>query len=122
MILNGGIVNGSRWLSKAGLQRLTVNQLQENLGPSSMVESLPSMTNSGYSFGVGIKVAARSDLADVENHQYLYWASAANTQFFVDSQAGVAGIFMTQHVPARYFFLDRIRELAVQYLAEQQSN
>jgi CubicO group peptidase (beta-lactamase class C family) len=122
MILNGGIVNGSRWLSKAGLQRLTVNQLPENLGPSSMVESLPSMTNSGYSFGVGIKVAAQSDLADVKNYQYLYWASAANTQFFVDSEAGVAGIFMTQHVPARYFFLDRMRELAVQYLAEQQSN
>lgn len=118
MILNSGAVDGKPWLSKAGLQRLTANQLPKHMVPSSMSGSIPSITNSGYSFGVGIKVQAGGDLSDPSQYDYLYWSGAANTQFFVDAKAGVAGVFMTQHIPTRYFFLDRMHELAVQHLTE----
>ena len=118
MILNDGAVNGKRWLSKAGLQRLTADQLPKHLPPGSISRSMPAISNSGYSFGVGIKLLPEEKPSDRKQYEYLYWAGDANTQFFVDIETGVAGIFMTQHLPTRYFFLDRMHELAVLHLTD----
>ncbi len=119
LILNDGRVNGKQWLSKAGLQRLTANQLPAHVEPASVSASLPSITDSGYSFGLAVKVGTGKGVQVDSPSNYLYWASAANTQFFVDAEAGLAAMVITQHIPARYFFVDRLRALAIEHFDRQ---
>ena len=81
-----------------------------------MAISLPQYVNSGYSLGMAIKIKPGGSLDREDDYEYLYWASESNTQFWIDPDNNLAGIFMSQHLPAKYFVADKIHELSVQYL------
>lgn len=122
MLLNNGNVEGEPWLSAEGLRLLTENQLPDYFNRQSMSSSLPDFSDSAYSFGMGIKLKPNGVITDQSTYDYLYWASGSNTQFFVDTKNGLAAIFMTQHAPARYFFIDKIHELANLFLPTDMSS
>jgi CubicO group peptidase (beta-lactamase class C family) len=116
LLLAAGEINEKQWLSRQGLDLLTRNQLPKSFDKQAMAISLPQYVNSGYSLGMAIKIKPGGSLDREDDYEYLYWASESNTQFWIDPDNNLAGIFMSQHLPAKYFVADKIHELSVQYL------
>jgi CubicO group peptidase (beta-lactamase class C family) len=89
MLLNGGALDGTRFLS-----RKTVDLMRSAFIPA----SLPGRA-AGEGYGLGVRVVtdrvARNTL--LSNGSF-GWSGAFNTHFFIDPEENVIGIFMTQSV------------------------
>lgn len=87
MLLNGGELEGTRMLSRA-----TAELMAEVFAPA----TLPGR-NPGEGYGLGVRVvsdrAARNTLV---SDGTFGWSGAYNTHFFIDREADLVGIFMTQ--------------------------
>jgi CubicO group peptidase (beta-lactamase class C family) len=57
---------------------------------------------------LGIRLLEGGNLTRTDDHDYYFWAGAANTGFWIDLKNDVYGIFMTQHLPTQY---DRTAEM-----------
>jgi CubicO group peptidase (beta-lactamase class C family) len=118
LILNNGKIDGRKWLSPTGVSYLSENQLPVHLNQNDMTDSLPELVNSGYSLGMAVKLLPGGSLSDKSTYKYLYWASESNTQFWIDPKLGLAAIFLTQHLPEKYFVAEKIHELAGEHLVD----
>jgi CubicO group peptidase (beta-lactamase class C family) len=109
MILNGGELNGARFLSPKTIQLMSLNHLPGGADLSSLSRSLFSeAANAGLGFGLGfsttIDPAATlipSTLGD------LSWGGAASTFFWVDPKEELAVILMTQLLPSSAYPIRR---------------
>jgi len=106
---NGFRVGQQQFISAQIGNKLFQNQLPAALQGKGLVYNFgPSASSTGFSYGLGIRLLAGGDLNRSDEHDYYFWAGAANTGFWIDLKNDVYGIFMTQHLPTQY---DRTAEM-----------
>ena len=109
MLLNEGELNGQRLASKSTVQMMFTDQLPDHLGSNGLVYNFgPNALGTGFGYGFGIRTLEEGNPKNADDHDYYFWAGAANTGFWIDKRHGLIGIFMAQHLPTQY---DRIPEL-----------
>ena len=106
MMLNGGKFNGVRLLSRKTVELMTSNQLAN--------------MDVDFGFGLGFSVVRdKSDLRDIGSVGTFGWGGFFFTNFFIDSQEQMIGIFMCQLHPTGGLDLGgRIRTLCYQAIAD----
>ena len=109
VISNGFRVGQRQFLDAQIGNQLFQNQLPAGLEDEGLVYNFgPSANNAGFSYGLGIRLLEGGNLTRTDDHDYYFWAGAANTGFWIDLKNDVYGIFMTQHLPTQY---DRTAEM-----------
>jgi len=111
MLLNGGALDGVRLLSRKSVELMTINHLPPGIHPFGR----PSQ---GMGLGVGmvIDLAQTQALGSVGAYG---WGGAASTNFWVDPQEDLIGIFMTQLMPSgTYPVVDDFRVAVYQAIVD----
>ncbi|CAE8601170.1 unnamed protein product [Polarella glacialis] len=111
-MLNGGILDGARILSRKSVQFMTSNQLGrragEDLDMRMMSLDMPGYTeigSPGVGFGLGFSVVLHPALAaSMSSPGNFAWGGAASTSFWVDPEEELLVVFATQ-----FFFWDDLR-------------
>ena len=106
MMLNGGELNGVRLLSRKTVELMTLNQLAN--------------MDVDFGFGLGFSVVRdESDLNEVGSVGRFGWSGFFFTNFFIDPQEQMIGIFMCQLHPSGGLDLgEKIRILSYQAIAD----
>jgi CubicO group peptidase (beta-lactamase class C family) len=121
MLLNGGIHDGARIVSRKTLELMVQNYLPGGCDLASCATgSFSETTNDGIGFGLGFAVVL--DLAKRQGHGSLgefYWGGAASTAFWVDPEEDLFAIFLTQLMPSStYNFRGQLRSLVYAAIEE----
>jgi CubicO group peptidase (beta-lactamase class C family) len=92
MLLNGGALGDVRLLSRKSVELMTMNHLPAGVHPF-------DNRSSGMGLGVGVVIdlAQSRILGSVGTYG---WSGAASTDFWVDPQEDLVGVFMTQLIPS----------------------
>lgn len=93
MLLNGGVLDGKRILSRKTVEMMTVNQLTFLERPS---------TDARGADGFGLGGSVRLDLAKgntLGSVGQFGWSGAATTTFIMDPQEQLVALFFAQHLP-----------------------
>ena len=106
MLLNGGLFEGKRLLSRKTIELMTSNHLPGNQDMVTLGSegSFSEIRYKGVGFGLGFGV--NIDLADTQNSGSVgsfNWGGAASTFFWVDPQEELICILMTQLMPSGYY-------------------
>lgn len=87
MLLNDGILDGTRLLGSETVEFMTRNHLSGTFEP-------------GWGFGLGVRVCTDLAQAQILGSEGMYgWSGAANTYFFIDPAEELIGMVWTQLVP-----------------------
>ena len=108
MMLNGGKLDGKRFLSRKTVELMTANHLPEQMIPYGFSNKELEYVTRGYGFGLGYAVltdVARS--ATVGSKGTYKWAGAANTDHWIDPEEELIGILLCQFMPNGYYPIDR---------------
>jgi CubicO group peptidase (beta-lactamase class C family) len=90
MMVNGGTLDGKRYLSKKSVEFM-FSQHTVGMGGTTMATTGP-----GYGFGLGFGVRLDDGMAWVPGSKGdAMWAGAAGTSFWIDPREGLVGILMT---------------------------
>ncbi len=94
MLLNGGVLDGERLLSRKTIELMTRNHLPASLLPYSIDPGKPR-PGFGYGLGVGVLMngAEANELMSDGSYQ---WNGAASTRWWNDPKEQLVGIMMTQ--------------------------
>ena len=106
MLLNGGLFEGKRLLSRKTIELMTSNHLPGNQDMVTMGSegSFSEIRYKGVGFGLGFGVNIY--LADTQNSGSVgsyNWGGAASTFFWVDPKEELICILMTQLMPSGYY-------------------
>ncbi|MCE2415981.1 beta-lactamase family protein [Candidatus Poribacteria bacterium] len=106
MMLNGGELNGVRLLSRKTVELMTSNQLAN--------------TDVDFGFGLGFSIVRdKSDLNEIGSVGTFGWGGFFFTNFFIDPQEQMIGIFLCQLHPSGGLDLgEKIRILSYQAIAD----
>jgi len=109
MLVNGGTLDGTRYLSRKTLALMTANHLPGGQDLTQMSRSLFSeATNAGIGFGLGFAVNLDPAKALISSSKgEYYWGGAASTAFWVDPAEDLAVVFMTQLLPSSTYPIRR---------------
>ncbi len=123
MMLNGGALDGVRYLSPKTVALMTANHLPGGADLTELSVSLFSESNyAGVGFGLGVAVAVdpvRTLLAGTRGEYF--WGGAASTYFWIDPVEELIVILMTQLMPTTALPMRRDLRTLV-YAAFEQSN
>ncbi len=123
MCLNGGELDGVRYVSPKTLQLMTSNHLPDNKDLPQLSRSLFSeATYNGVGFGLGFAVTVDQPRTQIlgSNGEYT-WGGMASTLFWIDPREQLIGIFLTQLMPSSTYPVRReVRTLT--YAAMTESN
>lgn len=101
----------SKVLSQEHFDMLLKDQTGKSFGTDLMVESLGAQTrNMVFSLALGIRLDSSEDQVGEAEYDFLGWAGAFDTQFWLDPSNGTFGVFMAQHTPSRYRVTEGIEE------------
>lgn len=103
MMLNGGELNGKRYLSPKTVEIMAINQ------------SGDLFQDAGKGFGLGFAVV--DDLADskaLSSEGTFYWSGAYSTYFFIDPKEEMVAVFMTQYAPFSGHYENKFRQMVYQ--------
>lgn len=90
MLLNGGVYNGHRILSKRSVELMTSNQLKEGLFGDNYM-------------GLGFSITSKKSADKGPRYEGSYsWGGYYGTTYWVDPKAKMVCLFMTQHTPNRH--------------------
>ena len=105
MLLNGGRLDGVRFLSRKTLELMTA----DHLGP---ITGAPDLLLPGYGFGLGFAVRLQPGIAHVPGSvgQY-FWGGLAGTTFWVDPREELFAIMLIQGPGQRDYFRNLFRDL-----------
>ncbi len=96
MLLNGGTLDGKRFLSRSTVALMT----SDHLGPRVATPVQPGevlMGVQGYTFGLGFMVRQGAGIAGVHGSEGDYaWGGVGGTFFFIDPKEQLVGIMMAQ--------------------------
>ncbi len=95
MMLNGGVLEGVRLVSRKTVELMTTNHLPPDLLPYGV--GTPKL---GQGFGLGVSVIM--DLAQyrgIGSVGAYDWSGMANTSFWIDPKEALIGLLMTQSTP-----------------------
>lgn len=115
MLLNGGELDGQRFLSEATVDLMTRNHLPPAIGH---LDNIDDAAGEGYGLGVSVVLdpAARGNLATAGTFG---WTGAATTRFFIDPQQQLVAIFMAQAWPYDERLLQEFETLVYQAIIEE---
>ena len=102
MLLNGGTLDGTRYISRKTVDLMTANHLPGGASIASMSKSLFSeAAYDGIGFGLGFAMTmnAAQTLMPGSDGDF-FWGGAASTFFWIDPAEDLVGIFMTQLIPS----------------------
>ena len=117
MMLNGGTLDGRRYLSPNTVKLMTSDHLGNRPGlpltPGALL-----MGVDGYTFGLGFMVRQGPGLAGVPGSEGEYmWAGAGGTFFWIDPKEQLAVVYMAQTPGAiRPYYRRMIKALVAQAL------
>jgi CubicO group peptidase (beta-lactamase class C family) len=99
MILNGGTLDGKRYLSPKTVAYMCAN----HIGPASGVVPGPYyLPGPGFGFGLGFAVRTEAGISPIEGSVgEMNWSGAGGTTFWVDRQENMFVVFMAQTVTQR---------------------
>ena len=102
MILNGGTLDGHRYISRKTVDLMIANHLPGGVDLPALSRSLFSeAAYEGVGFGLGFATstnAARTLMPGSDGDHF--WGGAASTFFWIDPVEELIGIFMTQLIPS----------------------
>jgi CubicO group peptidase (beta-lactamase class C family) len=98
MMLNGGILDNTRILSRKSVALMTTNHLTPEVMPSFNVVRLgKGYYTKGYGYGFGVRVFMDPVLNEIVGSVGSYgWSGALNTYFWVDPQEQLIGLVWAQ--------------------------
>jgi CubicO group peptidase (beta-lactamase class C family) len=109
MLLNCGELEGKRLLSPKTVELMTSNHLPPGVHP---------FDEAGYGFGLGVNVvlnvAATQNLGSIGRYG---WSGAASTNFWIDPQEQLIGLFLTQRLESTTA-VDDFRNLVYQAIID----
>ncbi len=110
MMLNGGELDGKRFLSRKTVELMTVDHCAD----------IPAgREGQGYGFGLGFAVA--KDLARIGIPTSIgeyNWGGAAGTRFWIDPKEQLIGVYMVQILPHPFTFGEDFKILSYQSIAD----
>jgi CubicO group peptidase (beta-lactamase class C family) len=117
MMLNGGTLDGRRYLSPTSVRLMTSDHLG-NRPASPVTPGALLMGVDGYTFGLGFMVRQGPGLAGVPGSEGEYmWAGAGGTFFWIDPKEQLAVVYMAQTPGAvRPYYRRMIKALVAQAL------
>lgn len=96
MLLNGGILDGTRVLSRKTVELMTIDHVSEIARASSILAA-------GYGFGLNFAVHVDPTKSGLNGSVGEYnWGGLAGTSFWIDPAEELIGIYMIQMMPPRY--------------------
>ena len=109
MLLNDGVLEGSRLLSPSTIRFMRANQLPDNRDMAAMGQPVWSETSyDGIGFGLGWAVVLdpvkAHMVASVGEH---HWGGAASTFFWLDPAEELFTVFFTQLMPSSTYPIRR---------------
>ncbi len=109
MLLNGGLLNDERLLSRKTVSFMRRNQLPENRDMAAMGQPVWSETSyDGIGFGLGFAVVLdpvkAQFITSVGEH---HWGGAASTFFWIDPEEDLFTVFFTQLMPSSTYPIRR---------------
>jgi CubicO group peptidase (beta-lactamase class C family) len=105
MLLNGGTLDGVRYLSRKTLELMTA----DHLGP---ITGAPDLLLPGHGFGLGFAVRLQAGIAAVPGSvgQY-FWGGLAGTTFWVDPAEQLFALLLIQAPGRRDYYRTLFRDL-----------
>jgi CubicO group peptidase (beta-lactamase class C family) len=119
MLLNGGVLDGQRVMSRSTIKLMTSDHLGTRIAaaptPGEVLLGTP-----GYTFGLGFAVRQGDGIASVPGSAGEYmWAGYAGTYFWVDPKEEIVGVYMSQAPsPIRSYYRKLIKQLVYQAIVE----
>lgn len=109
MLLNGGVLDGTRLLSPKTIELMTLNHLPGGKElPDLSVSLFSEASYSGVGFGLGFAVTTNPARALIPGSQGDFsWGGMASTYFWIDPREQLIVIFMTQLIPSTIYNLRR---------------
>lgn len=109
MLLNGGVLDGTRLLSPKTIELMTANHLPGGKELPDMSVSLFSEASyAGMGFGLGFAVTTDPARTLVPGSRGDFsWGGMASTYFWIDPREQLIAIFMTQLMPSTIYNLRR---------------
>jgi CubicO group peptidase (beta-lactamase class C family) len=109
MLLNGGVLDGTRLLSPKTIELMTANHLPGGKELPDMSVSLFSEASyAGVGFGLGFAVTTDPARTLVPGSRGDFsWGGMASTYFWIDPREQLIVIFMTQLIPSTIYNLRR---------------
>jgi CubicO group peptidase (beta-lactamase class C family) len=116
MLLNGGVLDGKRIVSRAMLEMMTSDQL----GPDIRARTTSTVLNEGYTFGLGFAIRQETGQSSIAGSKGDYtWGGAYGTYFWVDPKEELVAVFMSA-APGeiRVHYRSLLRSLVLQAIAD----
>jgi CubicO group peptidase (beta-lactamase class C family) len=116
MLINGGVLDGKRIVSRAMLEMMTSDQL----GPDIRARTTSPTLGEGYTFGLGFAIRQDAGIAPIAGSKGDYtWGGAYGTYFWVDPKEELVAVFMSA-APGeiRVHYRTLLRSLVLQSIAD----
>ena len=119
MLMNGGVLDGERLLSRTTVKLMTSDHLgnfiQQPVQPGELL-----LGTKGYTFGLGFAVRSGDGVAGVPGSAGEFmWAGYGGTYFWVDPKEQVTAVLMTQAAsPMRAYFRKQVKQLVYQAITD----
>ncbi|HWX34791.1 MAG TPA: serine hydrolase domain-containing protein [Steroidobacteraceae bacterium] len=105
MLLNGGTLDGSRFLSRKTIELMTA----DHLGP---ITGAPDLLLPGHGFGLGFAVRLHAGMSTAPGSVGLYfWGGLAGTTFWVDPAERLFALMLIQAPGQRDYYRTLFRDL-----------
>lgn len=96
MLLNGGDLDGARLLRPESVELMRTNRLPDALIPI----GIATWRGDGYGFGLGFSVLVDEDATPVPDNDGIFrWLGIGSTYFWIDPEAELIGLVLTQLYP-----------------------
>ncbi len=107
MLLNGGVLDGTRIIGRKTLQLMA----SDHLGPEVKLNG-PLVALPGHSFGLGFAVRTHEGMAPFAGSVgQFFWGGRAGTFFWIDPREELFAVFMSQGPGQREYFRSLARSL-----------
>lgn len=107
MLLNGGSLDGKRYLSPQTVRYMTVDHLGSLIKPGPYY-----LPGAGYGFGLGFAVRLSDGVAPYSGSEGdYYWGGAGGTYFWVDPKQDMFVVFMMQSPKQRVYYRAKLRDM-----------
>jgi CubicO group peptidase (beta-lactamase class C family) len=107
MMLNGGSLDGKRYLSPQTVRYMTTDHMGQVIKPGPLYLPGP-----GYGFGLGFAVRLSDGVVPYAGSEGdYYWGGAGGTYFWVDPKQDMFVVFMMQSPKQRVYYRSLIRDM-----------
>ena len=107
MLLNGGTLDGKRYLSPQTVRYMTTDHMGSVIKPGPLY-----LPGAGYGFGLGFAVRLSDGVAPYAGSAGdYYWGGAGGTYFWVDPRQEMFVVFMMQSPKQRVYYRSLIRDM-----------